>query len=65
MLFFRLDHILTDGRDNVYTQLAREPYPMPQLHLNPEVKSIFDFTVDDISLINYQSHSVISFPIAV
>lgn len=49
-------HIYQDHIDVVKTQLEREPLPLPKLQLNPEVKSIFDFTIDDIKLVDYQSH---------
>ena len=37
-------------------QISRAPLPLCQLKLNPEVKSLFDFTIDDIHIENYQSH---------
>ena len=37
-------------------QISRTPLPKCQLKLNPDVKSIFDFTIDDIKIENYQSH---------
>jgi thymidylate synthase len=37
----------------VEEQLKREPKELPKLWLNPEVKSIFDYTMDDIKLIDY------------
>ncbi|MBO6046893.1 MAG: thymidylate synthase [Erysipelotrichaceae bacterium] len=49
-------HIYQDHIDVVKTQLEREPLPLPKLQLNPDVKSIFDFTIDDIKLVDYQSH---------
>lgn len=49
-------HIYKDHFDVVKTQLQREPLPKCKLVLNPEVKSIFDFTIDDIKLENYQCH---------
>lgn len=52
-------HIYRNLVDQVRTQLTREPYPLPALWLNPEVKSIFDFTMDDIKLVNYQHHRAI------
>jgi thymidylate synthase len=38
---------------------------MPTLKLNPEISVITDFTIDDIELIDYESHSAISMPMAV
>ena len=45
-----------DHFDVVKEQISREPLPLCQLKLNPEVKSLFDFTIDDIHIENYQSH---------
>lgn len=49
-------HIYLNHIDQVKLQLSREPYPLPQMILNPERKSIFDFVYNDFQLINYQSH---------
>ena len=49
-------HIYKDHFEVVKEQISRTPYPKCQLVLNPEVKSIFDFTIDDIKIENYQSH---------
>lgn len=49
-------HIYKDHFDVVKEQISRAPLPLCQLKLNPEVKSLFDFTIDDIHIENYQSH---------
>ena len=49
-------HIYKDHFDVVKEQISRTPLPLCQLKLNPEVKSLFDFTIDDIHIENYQSH---------
>ncbi|MDR1801484.1 MAG: thymidylate synthase [Lachnospiraceae bacterium] len=46
--------------------IAREPLPAPDFWLNPEIKDFYDFTPDDVKLINYQTHEQIkNIPIAV
>jgi thymidylate synthase len=58
-------HIYQDHIEQVKEQLKREAYPEPTLWLNPEVKDIDNFTMDDIKLNNYQSHEAIKAPMAV
>lgn len=58
-------HIYKDHIDQVNEQLRREAYPQPTLWLNPEVKNIDRFKMDDIKLNNYQSHDSIKAKMAV
>lgn len=58
-------HLYTNHLEQVETQLAREPLPLPHMWLNPEVKNIFDFRYDDFELRDYQYHPHIAAPIAV
>lgn len=58
-------HIYLDHVDQVHQQLTREPLVGPTLQLNPDVKDINNFTMDDIKLIEYQSHPAIKAPMAV
>jgi len=58
-------HIYLNHLEQVHTQLAREPFPLPVMRMNPAVKSLFDFTYEDFELTGYQSHPAIRAPIAV
>jgi thymidylate synthase len=58
-------HIYLNHLEQVDLQLSREPKPLPTMKLNPDVKSIFDFTIDDFELIGYESWPSIKAPIAV
>jgi thymidylate synthase len=58
-------HIYHDHFDAVKEQIAREPYPLPTLKLNPAVKNINDFKMEDIELEGYQSHPTIKAKMAV
>lgn len=49
-------HVYRNLVDQVKLQLTREPYPFPKLWLNPEVRDIFAFGMDDIKLVDYQFH---------
>ena len=49
-------HIYKDHFDVVKEQISREPLPMCQLVLNKDVKSIYDFQIEDIKIENYQCH---------
>lgn len=58
-------HIYQNHVDQVKEQLTRQPYSLPKLWLNPEVTNIDKFTMDDIKLVDYQSHGQLKAPMAV
>lgn len=58
-------HIYNNHFDQVEEQLARKPFPLPTLKLNPEVDAVWDFEMEDIELVNYNSHEAIKAPMAV
>lgn len=49
-------HIYQNHLEQVRLQLTREPKRLPQMKINPEVSSIFDFHYDDFELVNYEAH---------
>ncbi len=49
-------HLYSNHIEQARLQLTRMPFPLPQMKLNPVVKSIFDFQYEDFELLNYQSH---------
>ncbi len=58
-------HIYHNHMEQVRTQLSREPYPLPRLVLNPNVKDLFAFNYNDITIENYQCHGVLKGDVAV
>jgi thymidylate synthase len=58
-------HLYLNHLDQARLQLSREPYPLPQMQINPDVDDIFGFRFEDFELLNYQSHPHIKAPIAV
>lgn len=58
-------HIYLNHIEQVKEQLTRKSLPLPQLYLNPDIKDITKFTMQDIRLINYISHGPIKADMAV
>jgi thymidylate synthase len=58
-------HIYTNHLEQVQLQLSRKPFSLPTMKLNSAIKKIFDFTFDDFTLEDYQSHPAIKAPVAV
>jgi thymidylate synthase len=57
-------HLYHNHIEGVGNQVLRSSYDLPRLWLNPDVTGIFNYTPEDIKLINYQSHAKIKLPIA-
>ena len=58
-------HLYVNHLEQTQLQLSREPRALPTMRINPEVKDIFAFTIDDFTLEGYDPHPHISAPVAV
>jgi thymidylate synthase len=58
-------HLYNNHFEQAKTQLARKPFPLPTMKINPAVKDIFSFKFEDFTLENYESHPAIKAPVAV
>ncbi len=58
-------HLYANHLEQADEQLSRVPLPLPQMKLNPEVRDLFAFSIDDFDLQGYQPHATIKAPIAV
>lgn len=58
-------HLYLNHLEQTHLQLSREPRPLPQLRINPEVKDIFQFSFEDFELLDYHPYPGIKAPVAV
>jgi thymidylate synthase len=58
-------HIYNNHIDQVKLQLTREPYDLPKMRINPDVKDIFSFKYEDFELVDYTAHPHIKGKVAV
>ncbi|GEN34922.1 thymidylate synthase [Aneurinibacillus danicus] len=58
-------HIYERHIEPLQEQIQREPYPAPELWINPNIKNFDDFTIDDFNLVNYQHHPAIKMEVAI
>jgi thymidylate synthase len=58
-------HIYLNHIDQVKLQLSREPFPLPTMQLNPDIKDIRDFRISDFTLKDYQCHPAIKGEVSV
>lgn len=58
-------HLYNNHIEQAKLQLSREPKPLPQMQLNPDVKDIFEFKYEDFTLLNYDAHPHIKGMVAV
>jgi thymidylate synthase len=58
-------HLYLNHLDQARLQVTRQPFPLPQMKINPAVKEILDFQYEDFQLVNYQAHPHIEAPISI
>lgn len=58
-------HLYLNHLEQADLQLQREPYPLPQMQINPAVKDLFQFAFEDFEIQNYRCHPHIKAPVAV
>jgi len=58
-------HLYSNHIEQARLQLTREPLGLPQMRINPSIKSIFDFEYSDFELVNYNAHPHIKAEVAV
>lgn len=58
-------HLYLNHLEQTDLQLSREPYPLPQMKINPTVTDLFAFKYEDFELVGYECHPHIKAPVAV
>ena len=58
-------HLYNNHIEQANLQLARTPFPLCQMQINPAVKDIFSFKFEDFTLVDYNSHPSIKAPVAI
>lgn len=58
-------HLYSNHMEQTELQLSRDVFPLPTMKINPAIKDIFEFTIDDFELQGYQSHEHIKGVVAV
>jgi thymidylate synthase len=58
-------HLYLNHLEQVETQLAREPYPLPRLQIRRRPPTLFDYVYEDFEIVGYQHHPAIRAPVAV
>lgn len=58
-------HLYVNHLEQTEEQLSRQPFPLPQMKINPDVKDLFDFRFEDFDLVGYQAHPHIPAPVAI
>jgi len=58
-------HLYENHVVQAQTQLGRQPYELPLIQLNKEIKDLFQFQYEDFQILNYHHHPALPAPVAV
>ncbi len=58
-------HLYSNHLEQADEQLSRKPFPLPVMKINPEIDSIYNFSIDDFELVGYEAHPHIKAAVAV
>ncbi|MEI8347234.1 MAG: thymidylate synthase [Pseudomonadota bacterium] len=58
-------HLYLNHLEQAQEQLKRQPFPLPRMEINPNVKDIFSFKIEDFNLVGYQAHPHIKAEVAI
>ncbi|MBA3777380.1 MAG: thymidylate synthase [Betaproteobacteria bacterium] len=58
-------HLYCNHFEQVATQLARQPYPLPRLLIKRKPATLFDYAYEDFEIVGYQHHPALRAPVAV
>ncbi len=58
-------HLYSNHLEQAELQLSREPRPLPQLKVNPDVRDIFEFRFEDFEIVDYDPHPHIKAAVAI
>lgn len=58
-------HLYSNHLEQAEEQLTRKPFPSPTMKLNPAIRNLFEFTIDDFELVDYKAHPHIKAAVSV
>jgi len=58
-------HLYSNHLEQTELQLSRQPHALPMMRINPEIKDILSFKINDFELYNYEPHPAIKAPVAI
>lgn len=57
-------HIYLNQLDGVNEQIVNAPFELPKIELNKEITDIFQFSINDFTMIDYKSHDKVNYPLS-